>query len=115
MREPARDKGRLENMAEAAAFVRQFTEGIEFATFVEDPLRYFAILKNVEIFGEAAYMLTPEFKQKHPEIPWAQIVGMRHVLVHDYSTVMPKILWHTATVEIPELMPLLEGLIQSME
>lgn len=115
MREPARDKGRLESMAEAAAFVLQFTEGIEYDTFAGDKLRYFAILKNVEIFGEAAYMLTPVFKLNHPEIPWDQIVGMRHVLVHDYSTVMPELLWHTATAEIPELLPILNCLIQNME
>ena len=76
MREPARDKGRLENMA------------------------------------EAAFMLTTDLKQKHPEIPWEQIVGMRHVLVHDYSTVMPEILWHTATIEIPELIPQLKELME---
>lgn len=106
MREPARDKGRLENMIEAANYVRLFTEGIDFDTFVSDKLHYFAILKNVEIIGEAAFMLTQDFKRQHPEIPWEQIIGMRHVLLHDYSTVMPELLWHTATVEIPELVPL---------
>ena len=114
MREPARDKGRLENMAEAATLVCQFTEGIDYDTFIKDKLHYYAILKNVEIIGEAAFMLTTNFKQKHPEIPWDQIVGMRHVLVHEYSTVMPEILWHTATAEVPDLIPQLIALIETL-
>ena len=64
---------------------------------------YFATMKNVEIVGEAAYMLTKEFKASHPEIPWKQVEGMRHVLVHGYSQVLPRILWATAKENIPEI------------
>lgn len=68
-----------------------------------DKLRYFAVVKNVEIIGEAAYMLSLSFKTQHPEIPWNDIIRMRHVLVHGYATILPEILWHTALVEVPQL------------
>lgn len=51
MREPARDKGRLEDILEAADYINQFTEGVQYPSFLSDKLRYFAVLKNVEIVG----------------------------------------------------------------
>jgi uncharacterized protein with HEPN domain len=50
-------------------------------------MMYYAVVKNIEIIGEAAYMLTPEFKDTHPETPWKIIIGMRHFLVHGYFEV----------------------------
>ena len=103
MREPARDRGRLEDMLQAAEYVISFTEGISLSAFTDDKLRYFAVLKNLEIIGEAAYMLTLDYKESHPEIPWDKIIKMRHILVHGYGDVLPEILWQTALEDVPQL------------
>ena len=103
MREPSRDPGRLADILDAANNVATFIDGIEYDTFVTDKMRYFAVLKNIEIIGEASYMLSQEFKDAHSDIPWDQITKMRHVLVHDYSTVLPNIIWETALTEVPAL------------
>lgn len=79
------------------------TDGITYEDFAKDKIRYFAVMKNIEVVGEAAYMLTKEFIASHPELPWQQIIGMRHVLVHGYATVSPKRLWQTAVDDIPAL------------
>ena len=55
---------------------------------------FYAIVKNLEIIGEAAYMLTPAFKDRHPETPWKRIIGLRHILVHDYYQVDADELWN---------------------
>ena len=60
-------------------------------------------MKNVEIIGEAAYMITNEFKDAHAELPWKQIIGMRHVLVHGYAQVSEEKLWNTVTKDLPQL------------
>lgn len=78
---------------------------------MSDKLRYFAVVKNVEIIGEAAYMLSLEFKEKHREIPWNDIIRMRHVLVHGYATVHPELLWHTALVDVPLLKKQIEEIL----
>lgn len=114
MREPARDKGRLADILEAAAYIKQFTDGVEYASFLSDKLRYFAVLKNAEIVGEAAYMLSSEFKELHPDLPWSQMIKMRHVLVHGYASILPEVLWETATKEIPEVVPQIETLYSLM-
>ena len=115
MREPARDKGRLRDILTAAGNVKEFTQDLSFDGFISDKLRYFAILKNVEIVGEAAYMLSKEFIAAHPDIPWKKMIRMRHVLVHGYSAVLPEILWETAIHDLPSLFPLIEGILESVE
>ena len=111
MREPARDPGRLQDILTAADMIREFTEGLSREELMEDKLRYFAVVKNVEIIGEAAYMLSLPFKEQHPEIPWNSIIRMRHVLVHGYATILPELLWHTALMEVPQLRNVIAALL----
>lgn len=109
MRERARDKGRLEDIIEYSNNVIDFMQGVSFEALTSDHLLYYAVMKNVEVVGEAAYMLTRAFKTAHPETPWKMIESMRHILVHDYTNVIPRILWGTATNDIPELRKQVEG------
>lgn len=85
MREPERDLGRLNDIIQAADHIISFTEGFSQEELAADKLRYFAVVKNVEINGEASYMLSLEFKEVHSDIPWNDIIRMRHVLVHGYA------------------------------
>lgn len=111
MREPDRDIGRLQDIIQAANHIAAFTEGYSQEELSGDKLRYFAVVKNVEIIGEAAYMLSLEFKEKHDQIPWNDIIRMRHVLVHGYATILPDLLWHTALVDVPMLKAQVETMI----
>ena len=103
MREKARDKGRLEDIIKYSENVEKMMEGVSFERFEEDILVYYAVMKNVEIVGEAAYMLTNDFKAVHPETPWKVIQGMRHYLVHGYANVDKHELYSTALNDIPIL------------
>ena len=111
MREPERDPGRLRDIIEAANHIASFTEGYSQEELAVDKLRYFAVVKNVEIIGEAAYMLSQEFKNSHSEIPWDDIIRMRHVLVHGYATILPELLWNTALIDVPQLKKEIEAII----
>lgn len=103
MRERARDKGRLEDIIEYSNHVTQFMEGVTLEAFSSNTLLYFGVMKNVEVVGEAAFMLTKAFKAAHPKTPWKMIESMRHILVHDYAHVIMETLYDTATNDIPEL------------
>lgn len=65
----------------------------------------------MEIIGEAAYMLSLEFKEKYSHIPWNDIIRMRHVLVHGNATILPELLWHTALVDVPILKEQIEAIM----
>ena len=103
MRERARDKRRLQDIAEYADNVMMLIEGFDLEKLVADKRTYYSVVKNIEVVGEAAYMLTKAFKRAHPEIPWKFIQGMRHFLVHDYATIDDKELYNTAVNDIPVL------------
>lgn len=103
MREHKRDKGRLEDIRHYALNVESIIGGITFNDFVHDIRIYYSVMKNVEVIGEAANMLTRDFKEKHPELPWRLIVKMRNVLVHGYAQVSDTDLWQTASNDIKPL------------
>ncbi|HVL03662.1 MAG TPA: HepT-like ribonuclease domain-containing protein [Acidimicrobiales bacterium] len=63
----------------------------------------------VEIIGEAARAMTTMGREKHPEIDWAGLVGLRNVLVHAYHRIQPDLLWQAATVEVPRVVAHLRG------
>ena len=62
---------------------------------------------RIKDMPEAANMLTDDFKSAHSEIPWKQVIKMRHVLVHGYSNILPEILWETAKQDVPLLKEML--------
>lgn len=103
MRERSRDKQRLEDIQNSIDNVRQFVDGVTFEAFVNDKMRYFAIMKNIEIIGEAANMLTRNFRMTHPDLPWRMIVRMRNVLTHGYANVSDMKLWKTATEDLDSM------------
>ncbi len=103
MRERARDKGRLEDIIEYSTNVTNLIEGYSLEALVADKRTYYSVMKNIEVVGEAAYMLTKAFKNSHPEIPWKVVQGMRHILVHDYANVVTATLYDTA---VNDMLPL---------
>jgi len=103
MRERINDKGRLEHIMTAINNITEFLQGYDYERFMKDRILYFAVVKNVEIIGEAAYMLSLDFKKEHIDTPWDQIEKMRHVLVHGYYQILPEVLWMTVNDDLPPL------------
>ena len=115
MREHSRDKGRLEDIRQYAINVETILEGVTFEEFVKDIRVYYSVMKNVEVIGEAANMLTRDFKEKHTELPWRLIVKMRNVLVHGYAQVSDTDLWQTATNDIRPLREQVEKYLSEID
>ena len=90
MREPIRDRGRLEHILETIDRLLTRTEGVTLDDLRKDAIYYYGIVKHIEIVGEAAYNLTPVFREAHPDTPWKKIIAMRHVLFHDYYQISDK-------------------------
>ena len=103
MREHSRDRGRLEDIVKYAQNVNIIISGISYEEFTKDIRIYYSVMKNIEVIGEAANMLTRHFRETHTELPWRQIVSMRNVLVHGYAQISDEDLWQTATNDIHPL------------
>lgn len=84
MREPVRDRERLEHILEAIDRILSFAKGKTKEELGADKMQFYGVVKNIEIIGEAAYKLTKAFRRNHAETPWDDVIKMRHVLIHDY-------------------------------
>lgn len=84
MRELFRDRERLEHILAAIDRITRYTSGKSYDDLVSDDMMYYAVVKNIEIIGEAANMLTQDFQQSHPDTPWKMVIGMRNHLAHGY-------------------------------
>ena len=103
MREAIRDKNRLEHIIEAIDNVNEFTQGLAFDDLVGNKMLCHAVVHNIQVIGEAAYKLTKEFCEAHPDVDWKDIIGLRHVLVHDYYRIDFSELWAIIHDELPHL------------
>ena len=114
MREPIRDRNRLEHMLEAMDNVNEFVQGTTFEGLVGNKMLCHAIVHNIQVVGEAAYKLTKEFCALHPEVLWKDIVGLRHVLVHDYYRIDFQELWVVIHDELPPLRKQIEAILSGV-
>lgn len=103
MRERIRDKSRLEHILQAIERIRRYTKGKTFDDFIADDMMYYAVVKNIEIIGEASNMLTEEFRNAHPDTPWKLVNGMRNYIVHEYFQVDNNVVWDVITGDLPLL------------
>ena len=105
------DSIRLKHMLEAAHICLQFVDGKKQVDFENDKMLCFAVVRALEIFGEAASHVSKSFQEKHPTIQWRAITGMRNRLIHAYFDIDYDIVWRALTHEIPKLIPELELLL----
>jgi uncharacterized protein with HEPN domain len=112
MREKPKDNERLLHKLEAIDNIFEFVNGKSFEVYKKDKILRFAIIKNLKIIGEAAYLLTKDFKNKHDSIEWGDIIGMRHILVHGYYQIKDEIIWATIETELEPLKVKLQKLLE---
>lgn len=106
-----RDDAFLLDMLLAARKVLEFTQGVGWSGFELDDLMQNAVMRQIQIIGEAARKLSPQCQEEHPEIPWNEIIGMRNRLVHEYFHIIPRRVWDIVEKDIPELIQLIEPLV----
>ena len=98
-------------MMDAIAAAVDFTNGRNRADLDNDRQLLFAIVRAIEIAGEAAAKISPESRAQAPDVPWQSIVSMRNRLIHGYFDIDRSIVWKTAREELPALLPALRALI----
>jgi len=110
-----RDETYLLDMLLAARKVLQFAAGYDLESFLADEKVQNAVMRQIQILGEAAWKISSELKEAHAEIPWPGIIGMRHRLVHDYFAILADKVWIVVETDIPAVIPLLEALVPPEE
>jgi uncharacterized protein with HEPN domain len=105
------DAIRLHHMLDAAREAIEFATGRSRSELDHNRMLELALLKDIEIVGEAAYQVSARTRTQLAGVPWDDIIGMRHRLVHAYFEVNLDILWRTVESDLPELVKTLESLL----
>lgn len=105
------DRVRITHMRDACESISRFIEGKTSAGLVDDQMLQFAMVRAIEIIGEAAGRVSEGVQKSAPEIPWREAVGIRNRLVHAYFDVDLGILWQTAVESVPQLQERLQKLL----
>jgi uncharacterized protein with HEPN domain len=105
------DRVRVLHMIDAAESVMQFMKQRPRADLDCDRMLLFAVIRAIEIIGEAAGKVSEDARQDHPDIPWSAIVGMRNRLIHGHFDIDTEIVWKTVSQEIPFLLSRLHAVV----
>ena len=104
----------LEHMLQALDRIEELLARTTREEFDEDWVVQDALIRELEIVGEAAGRVSSDLARSHPDIPWKEITGLRHKLIHDYFTVDLGIVWKTAAHEAAEVRPLIEQALEAL-
>jgi len=100
----------LDDIRGAIAEVEEFTRGMSYDAFITDRKTINAVIRSLEVLGEASKHIPSAFRQKHPDVPWSKMAGMRDVLIHDYMGVDLITVWKVVLERLPEIKPRIEKL-----
>ena len=103
----------VQDMIGFAGKVIGYTDGLTQEKLVADELRYDAVLRNLELIGEAATHIPDKVREAHPDIPWRAIVGLRNRLAHGYLDISDRVIWTTIQEAVPGLVPSLRSLLNA--
>ena len=112
---PKSDAVRVRHMLDAAREAMSFAAGKKREHLNVDRMRTLSCTRLLEVIGEAARQVSPEFRDRYPQVPWTTMTGMRNRLVHAYFDVNLDVLWETLATDLPALIPALEDIMDREE
>ncbi len=105
----------IKDMLGAIHDILEYTDSYTLEAFHADKKTQAAVVRNLEIIGEAANRLPESIKKSYPEIEWNKIIRSRHILIHEYSEVDYEVVWRIVSVHLPPLEKALETLLMDLE
>lgn len=104
-------KAYLEDIITCANHALDYTAGVTFDAFVNNQEKYDAVVRNLEIIGEAAKHVPESTREQYPDVPWREMARFRDVLAHVYFGLRPETIWDVVQNELPELVSTLKEIL----
>ena len=105
----------IRDMLESAEKALQFVEGMKFEEFVEDEKTVYAVVRAIEIIGEAVKKVPADLRDTYSEVPWREISGTRDKLIHEYFGVNSSVVWQTVQEDLPALVKQLKNILDNFD
>jgi uncharacterized protein with HEPN domain len=102
----------IDDILEAIRKIKSYVKGVDKEEFLKNEMLMDAVLRNLEIIGEASSRLTASFRNEHSDIEWRKIIGMRNRVIHAYDIVDHEIVWYVVRHDLPEVQKRLKKLIK---
>ncbi len=113
---PSREwKFRIQDIIESIEKIEQYLNGISLEMFKRNHMIVDAVVRNLEIIGEASNHIPEKIRSKYPTIPWHQMKGIRNILIHEYFGVDTETVWHSAKKHLPPLKNQLKEIIRTTD
>lgn len=96
------------DLIEACQDILSFTKEMSYDRFIKDKKTINAVVRSLEVIGEASKNMPISFRENHPNIPWRQMAGMRDKLIHEYFGIDKEMVWQVINLHIPKILPLLK-------
>lgn len=108
-----RDREYLLDIVEAARLAMEYVKDTTQENFLKDVQRQDAVIRRLEIIGEAARRVSDETREAHLELPWHQMISMRNMMIHEYDDIDLPLVWETVRMSLPTLVKSLEKILSS--
>ncbi len=109
------DRELLGDILEAIRRIQTYTAGMAFETFLRDTKTQDAVVRNLEIIGEATKRLSDEVRERYPAVPWKSMAGVRDRLIHHYFGVNLDVIWEIVSVELDKVALQVEGILKELK
>ncbi|HYG62471.1 MAG TPA: DUF86 domain-containing protein [Thermoanaerobaculia bacterium] len=103
----------LDDILEAARKIRDYTAGLSFEAFQQDEKTIDAVVRNLEVIGEAVKSIPDGLRARHPDVPWKKISGLRDILIHEYFGIDLELIWDVVQAKLPILVGRVSDLLES--
>lgn len=104
---------RIQDILDSIVKIQDYIAGMTFESFYQDDKTIDAVIRNLEIIGEAGGYVPEEIRTRYPALPWSEMRGMRNILAHAYFRVSLSIVWQAAVNDLPPLIPLLQEILDT--
>ena len=104
----------LEDILESCQRIVSYTAGMSYDSFVTNNMVYDAVLRNIEIIGEAVKQVPKNIRDQYSEVDWRRIAGMRDIVAHHYFSINDEIVWDIVENKIPELTEIIESILKEI-